>query len=231
MTGKIYGVGVGPGDPELLTLKAVRIIEACDVIAVPGKQPEKTVAYQIAHEACPGIGKKELLGIDMPMTKNKHMIEESHAKGVRELKKVLEAGKDIAFLTLGDPCIYSTYLYLHERLLEEGMKAELISGIPSFCAAAARINEGIARQAEQIHIIPASYQIEEALRLSGTKVLMKAGKKLPEVKKQLEDVAERVIMVENCGMEKEHIYYSAQEIPESAGYYTLVFVKGEGEAV
>lgn len=231
MTGKIYGVGVGPGDPELLTLKAVRIIEACDVIAVPGKQPEKTVAYQIAHEACPEIEKKELLGINMPMTKDKDVMKESHDQGAKELKRVLEEGKNIAFLTLGDPCIYSTYLYLHERLLEEGIKAELISGIPSFCAAAARINEGIAKQAEQIHIIPASYQIEEALRLSGTKVLMKAGRKLKDVKKKLKDVGERVIMVENCGMEKEHIYYSAQEIPENAGYYTLVFVKGEGEAL
>ncbi len=229
MAGKIYGIGVGPGDPELLTIKAVRLIEACDVIAVPGKIPEKTAAYRIVRKACPLIEKKELLGIDMPMTKDQDILKASHDQGAAKLKGILEMGKDIAFLTLGDPCVYSTYLYLHERLIQEGMEAELISGIPSFCAAAARLNEGIAKKAEQIHILPASYQIEEALKLPGTKILMKAGKKLPEVKAQLSDSGQKVVMVENCGMEGEHIYHNIQEIPEQAGYYTLLFVKEEGE--
>lgn len=106
----------------------------------------------------------------------------------------------------------------------------MVSGVPSFCAAAARLNIGIAEKAEQIHIIPASYQIEEALQLEGTKILMKAGKKLPHVKEQLKDMDASVVMVENCGMKTEHIYYGTEQIPEDAGYYTLLFVK-EGEAL
>lgn len=229
MTGKIYGVGIGPGDPELLTIKAVKTIQACEVIAVPGKDPGQTVAYRIARQACPEIEEKELVGIDMPMTKDRAVLKESHDKGTEKLGQILLAGKSIAFLTLGDPCVYSTYLYLHEKLLEKGFDAELVSGIPSFCAASARLKEGLAKRAEQIHIIPASYQIDEALKLAGTKILMKAGRKIGEVKEQLKASDQTVSMIENCGMEGERIYYGAEEIPETAGYYSLLIVKGEGE--
>ena len=111
MAGKLYGVGVGPGDPGLLTLKAVQVIKACDVIAVPGKEPENTVAYQIASGACPAIRKKEILGIHMPMTKDKDRLKKSHADGARILEAYLDQGKAVAFLTLGDPTVYSTYIF------------------------------------------------------------------------------------------------------------------------
>ena len=230
MVGKLYGIGVGPGDPELMTIKAVRILKECDVIAVPGKVPEETVAYRIAVQACPEIEKKQLLGIYMPMTKDKTMLEESHEAGVRMLREQLDAGKKTAFMTLGDPTVYSTYLYLHNQIRSAGYEAEIISGVPSFCAAAAKLHMSIGEKDEQIHVIPASYQMEEALDLPGTKRLMKAGKKLPAVKKLLQDRNAEAVMVENCGMENERIYYETNQIPEDAGYYTLLFVKEGGEA-
>ena len=110
MAGRLYGVGVGPGDPELMTIKACKIIRNCPVIAVPGKAPEETVAYQIAAGAEPAVREKELLGIHMPMTKDPKILEESHRAAVEKLKEELDAGKDVAFLTLGDPTVYSTYL-------------------------------------------------------------------------------------------------------------------------
>ncbi len=230
MAGKLYGVGVGPGDPELLTLKAVRTIRESAVIAVPGRNPRETAAYRIAAGACGEIGPKELLGIHMPMTKDEDELEKSHAEGVRLLREQLDQGKDVAFLTLGDPTVYSTYIYLHHRIAELGYETRIISGVPSFCAAAARLNTEIARKAEQIHIIPASYQVRDALKLPGTKILMKAGRNLPEVKKVLSTGTDTVVMVENCGMESEQIYDGIEQIPEEAGYYTLLFVKGEGGA-
>ena len=195
----------------------------------PGKEPENTVAYQIASGACPAIRKKEILGIHMPMTKDKDRLKKSHADGARILEAYLDQGKAVAFLTLGDPTVYSTYIYLHNIVKEAGYETEIVSGVTSFCAAAARLEMDIASKAQQIHIIPASYQIEEALLLPGTKVLMKAGGKLPEVKEVLKHHPAEVTMVENCGMEQERIYYGAEQIPEDAGYYTLLFVKEEGE--
>lgn len=227
MEGKLYGIGTGPGDPELLTLKALRVMRECDVIAVPGEVPEETVAYKIVEGAYPQISKKALLGIHMPMTKDKKLLKASHEEGIRKLRKELDAGKKVAFLTLGDPTIYSTYMYLHERIEKLGYDVEIVSGIPSFCAAAARLGVSIAGKAEQIHVIPASYQIEEALELPGTKILMKAGKKLPKVKERLKEHPSQIYMVENCGMEDEHVYYGVQQIPEDAGYYTLVIAKDE----
>ena len=192
MAGKLYGVGVGPGDPELLTLKALRVIGESDVIAVPGRRPRETVAYRIAAEACKDMGQKELLGIHMPMTKDEDELEKSHEEGIKLLREQLDQGKSVAFLTLGDPTVYSTYIYLHHRAAELGYETEIVSGVPSFCAAAARLNTEIAKKAEQIHIVPASYQVQEALELPGTKILMKAGKQLPKVKIGRASCRERV---------------------------------------
>ena len=225
MRAKLYGVGVGPGDPELLTLKALRIIRESDVIAVPGEKPEETVAYKIVIQAYPALAEKELLPVLMPMTKDAAKLEESHNQGAAAIQKLLDAGKQVAFLTLGDPTVYSTYLYVHKRMEAAGYPVEIISGITSFCAVAAKMNIGLVEKAEPLHVIPASYQIEEALSLSGTKVLMKAGKQMGRVKQMLIDKREEAVMIENCGMPEEKIYHSVEESPENAGYYSLIIVK------
>lgn len=225
MAAKLYGLGVGPGDPELLTLKALRIIKESDVIAVPGKVPQDTVAYKIVVQAYPELADKELLPVHMPMTKDPQALQESHDQGAKTVAEYLDAGKQVAFLTLGDTTVYSTYLYVHKRIQEMGYEVEIVSGITSFCAVAARLNIGLVEKEEQLHVIPASYQIEEALKLPGTKVLMKAGKKMGDVKAQLKTMDAQVVMIENCGMEDEKIFNGADEIPEDAGYYSLIIVK------
>lgn len=225
MTGKLYGIGVGPGDPELLTLKAVRLIKECDVIAVPGKQKEETVAYKIVKQAVPEIAEKECLEVDMPMTKDKEKLAQSHKAAFEKVSQVLDAGKNIAFLTLGDPCVYSTYIYIHQRIQQAGYETEIVSGIPSFCAVSARLNQGLVERSEMLHVIPSSYGIEEGMKLSGTRVLMKAGKKMGQVKEELKKMNVQASMIENCGMENEKIYHSMEEIPEEAGYYSLIIVK------
>ena len=199
------------------------------MIALPGQVPEDTVAFKIVEGAYPELGKKELLAVPFPMSKDPEVLKSYHDAGAEKVKAVLNQGKDVVFLTLGDPTVYSTYLYIHHRLVAQGYETEIVCGITSFCAVSARLNTGLVEKAEPLHVIPASYQIEEALRLPGTKVLMKAGGKLPEVKEVLKHHPAEVTMVENCGMEQERIYYGAEQIPEDAGYYTLLFVKEEGE--
>lgn len=225
MSGKLYGVGVGPGDPELLTLKALRLIREADVIAVPGNDPKESVAYKIVKGAYPELDEKEIIPIPMPMTKDKATLEKAHVQGTEMVRGVLERGQDMVFLTLGDPTVYSTYIYVHKRICELGYETEIVSGIPSFCAVAARLNMSLVEKAEPLHVIPASYQIEEALKLPGTKVLMKAGKKMKEVKAQIKAQGAEGVMIENCGMPDEKIYRSVEEIPEDAGYYSLIIVK------
>lgn len=225
MTGKLYGVGIGPGDPELLTLKALRLIKEADVIAVPGNVPQETVAYKIVIGACPELDQKEILPVHMPMTKDPELLEKSHREGAEKIAAFLDEGKKVVFLTLGDPTVYSTYLYVHHKVQEMGYEVEIVSGITSFCAVAARLNMGLVEKAEELHVIPASYQVEEALKLPGTKVLMKAGKKMKQVKEILKATGQQAVMIENCGMPGEKIYASTDEIPENAGYYSLIIIK------
>lgn len=229
MSGTLYGVGVGPGDPELMTLKALRLIQENEVIAIPGEEPGESVAYQIAAGACEGMTQKTLLPIPMPMTKDAAILEESHNKGALSIKEHLDMGRNVVFLTLGDPTVYSTYLYVHKRIEGMGYPVEIVSGITSFCAVAARLNMGLVEKAQPLHVIPASYQIEEALELPGTKVLMKAGKKMKDVKETLARKQMEAVMIENCGMPQEKIYSTVEEIPENAGYYSLIIAKDKNE--
>lgn len=247
MSGIFTGAGVGPGDPELMTIKAVRAVRACSVIAVPvsdgkleepffekaedagGHQEylERCVAYRIAREAVPETEKKDRIFLPMPMIKEKDRLRKIHDRDADAVAELLEEGKHVVFLTLGDPTVYSTCMYVHRRLKERGYSTELIPGIPSFCAAAARMNVSLAENRQELHILPASYQIGEGLGLPGTKVLMKAGRKIGEVKRLLLEKGLEAEMVENCGMENEQVYLSAEEIPERAGYYSLLIVKEE----
>lgn len=163
------------------------------------------------------------------MIKDKAVLKEIHDRDASAAAELLDEGRNIVFLTLGDPTVYSTCMYVHKRLARAGYPTALVPGIPSFCAAAARLDMPLAENREEIHILPASYGIEESLRLPGTKILMKAGRKMPEVKKILVERKMDAKMVQNCGMEDEQIFNSSEEIPEQAGYYSLLIVKeGKG---
>lgn len=227
MAGILYGIGVGPGEPELLTLKAVRIIRECDVIAVPGEDYRESVAYKIALGAVEEMGEMTVVGMPMPMTKDRKVLDDNYRQIADRIEQWLEEGKRVGFLTLGDVTIYSTYLYVHQMVTADGYQTEIINGIPSFCAVASRLNTGLVERSEELHVIPASYQVEDALKLPGTKIFMKAGRQLRRVKEQLKESGAQVVMVENCGMDGEKIYRGIEEINEDAGYYSLMIVRGE----
>ncbi len=225
MNGILYGVGVGPGDPELMTLKAVRMIRENEVIAVPGADVRETVAYQIAVQAVPELAGKALLPIYMPMTLDRAVIEENHAKGAAVIEGYLKQGKNVVFLTLGDPTVYSTFSYIQHLVEADGYQTALVSGITSFCAAAARLNVSLSEWNEQLHIVPAVHKLDTTLDQDGNYILMKSGRKMNQVKEILAASGREVLMVENCGMENEKIYHGVDEIPDDAGYYSLIIAR------
>ena len=225
---KLYGIGVGPGDSELMTLKAVRLIRASDTIVIPSSGQTTNAAYTIAAGAVPEIKEKNILEVEMPMTRDSEILETSHRNAAEQIGKLLEEEKTVSFITLGDPTIYSTYCYVHDRVLSLGFDAEIIPGIPSFCAAAARLGISLTEASETLCIIPSSYETRsEAMQLEGTKVLMKSGKSISELKKELVAKGEQwdVRMVERCGMEGERVFLSAAEIPDHSSYFSIVIVK------
>ena len=223
MRGILYGVGIGPGDPELLTVKAIRILNEADVIVFPGEVPEKTIAWSIIHSVV-NLEGRELVGIPFPMTKDRMALDENHKNGARVIRQYLDQGLNVAFPTLGDPSVYSTFTYVNKILKEDGYDTRVIPGIPSFCAAAARINEPLGEEHEQIHIIPSSYDIESALNLPDTKVLMKAGRKIGYVIDDVNKKGLKMILAENIGMPEEKIVYNPTADIE-AGYYTQIIIK------
>ena len=225
MAGILYGVGVGPGDPEYMTLKSVRLIRENQVIALPGPVAEETVAYQIAAAAVPELAEKTLVPVEMPMTHDREEIEKNHRLAADVIETYLKKGENVIFLTLGDPTIYSTYLYVQKQIVNRGYQTELVSGITSFCAAAARTGTSLAEWSEPLHVIPAVHRLEGDLDLPGNYVLMKSGRKMDQVKEILRRSGRDVVMVENCGMESEHIYHGVDEIPDDAGYYSLIIAK------
>ena len=225
MRGIAYGVGVGPGDPEMMTLKACRLIRENDVIALPGKEPKETVAYQIAVQAVPELAEKELIPVYMPMVMDKKVQEENHRKGAALIEKYLEQGKNVVYLTLGDSTIYCTFTYLQAIMEADGYQTELVSGITSFCAAAARLNIPIVEWNEAMHVMPAVHKLKEDLNLPGTYVLMKSASHMAEVKEILRKSGKDVCMVQDCGMQSEKVYYSVDEIPDEAGYFALIIAK------
>lgn len=224
-TGMLYGVGVGPGDPELLTLKACRIINENKYIAYPGKRKEDTLCCKIAEPVIESPQNKIYISCYVQMTKDKEILGRSYDAAAASIMEILEQGENVVFLTLGDPTVYATYVYVHERVKKAGYPAEIINGIPSFCAAAARLDISLAERAQMLHVIPSSYKIGEALSLPGTKIFMKSGSKLKDVKEKLLDYDGEVYMIENCCLENERIVRSAQEIDENAGYLSVIIVK------
>lgn len=225
MKGIAYGVGVGPGDPEYMTLKAVRFIRENRVIAVPGQVAKESAAYKIAVQAVPELAEKELVPVYMPMVKDRKLIDAEHRKGAELLKTYLDRGENVVFLTLGDPSIYCTFSYIQHYLEADGYPVELVSGITSFCAAAARLNLPLAEWDEPIHIVPAVHKTEDRLEQDGNYVLMKSASHMKEVKALLLSSGRKVSAVVNCGMENEAVYRSAEEIPDDAGYFSLIIAK------
>lgn len=228
-TGILYGVGVGPGDPELVTLKAVRIVRECDTVILPAKNKEDCIAYGIMKEACVEIAEKELVCMPFPMTKDESRLSAAHEQIYLALKEMLDNGRKVAFLTIGDPTVYSTYQYIHKCVIKGGYEAHIVNGVPSFCAAAGTLGISLADNKEEIHVIPASYDIEKTEEFSGTRIYMKSGKKLRELKemlqKQRKDGQMEVYSVENCGMMNEKITRDVEQLDDTSGYLTIVIVK------
>ena len=226
---KLYGVGVGPGDPELLTAKAIRVIRESDVVAVPqsgaGDQAALTIAAQY-------IGDTPVRHFDMPMTHDKAARNASHDRAADEICALLDEGKSVAFLTLGDPTVYSTCWYGVRRVAARGDETELVPGVPSFCAAAAALGRALCEDGEMLHIIPASHgAVDEGLDLPGSKVLMKAGKSILAVRDKLAARGElqNAALVERCGMEGQRIVTDLSTMDDPTGYFSIILVK-EGQA-
>ena len=224
--GTFYGVSVGPGDPELMTLKAVRVLEACPVLAAPqtasGEMTALTIARQMAN-----LEDKTVAPLFFTMSRDKEVLRQAHVQAAGRVRGYLDQGLDVAMAILGDVSIFSTYAYLMEILQGEGYPCVMIPGVPSFCAAAARLGRSLTTMDQPLHILPGGGKGPgETLDLPGAKVLMKSGRNYPQVLEELErrGLLERAAMVENCGLEGERVHHTLADRPQSGGYFTTILI-------
>lgn len=228
LNGVLYGVSVGPGDPELMTLKAVKLINSCGIIAVPRTSGENSLALEIAQQVC-DLSEKKIIYLDFIMSKDRKLLEKRHQSIALELYKYLEIGESIAFLNIGDIAVYSTFSYIADLLEKQEIKIDTCSGVTSFCAAASAIGESLVQGKNPLIVIPASCsKFDELLKQNGTKVIMKNGRDIMEIKSRLKiNGYKKVSAICNCGMESEKIYRGIDSIPDECGYFTIIMAVKE----
>ena len=207
MSGIFYGIGVGPGDPELLTVKAINAIKAADVLIAPKtEKKEGSVALSIAK---PYLRSDiEIVYQVFPMVKNFADSTDAWEANKKEILSLLEQGKNVAFLTLGDPMFDSTYIYVYRLLKDEDVKIVTIPGIPAFCAIGSQAGIPIVEGNDVLSIIPATAspeKIEKAIANCDNAVLMKVYKNFPEIADVLDkhDMAKNAVMLSRCGLPDE----------------------------
>ena len=221
--GVFYAVSVGPGDPELLTRQACRVLEVCDVIAAPRTKAGRMLALDIAGGAVDMRG-KTILPLDFTMAHDAAVREDSYRTAAAAIKAELSVGRDVAMVNLGDVSVYATAYYILERVRSDGFEVVMCPGVTSFCAVAARLGRSLTHMEEPLHILPGSTDLNNALALPGTKVIMKSGKAIHETAAALErrGMAANAGMVADCGLETEQIYTDLRHLPEEISYFATI---------
>ncbi len=226
--GKLFGVGVGPGDPELITVKAVRIIKEADIIFTAGSPKN---SYSLAVEiAAPYIADNaQVVKLDFPMTKDVKVVEKAWLHNAGEIASVLKQGKNAVFLTLGDPTTYSTFGYVLKKMkcIMPEADIETIPGITSVHAAAARLNRILVEGEESLLITSGAYggnQIRDINRIENV-AIVKAYKNIKDINAALKDTGldKRSVAVSKCGRKNEEIIDDINLLEtRDPDYWTLI---------
>jgi precorrin-2 C20-methyltransferase len=229
-SGTLYGVGVGPGDPELLTLKAVRIIQAAQVLAYPANRQGYSQAREIAARWL-SPGQREL-PIVMPFQRDRSPANQAYELAAEILAEALAEGQDVAVLCEGDPLLFGSFIYLQRRLAGR-FPCAIVPGITSITAAAAISGLPLSSQHERIAILPASAgetAMEQALQDYDSVILMKPGRHRPLILELLQRTgrARDAVYIEQASQAGQRIVRSIAEIPATPGPYFALFLVTRG---
>ncbi|WP_207712557.1 precorrin-2 C(20)-methyltransferase [Desulfofundulus sp. TPOSR] len=220
VAGKFYGIGVGPGDPELLTLKAYRVLQEVDVVCVPKSAADReSLALSIINR----VIKRQFTTVELsfPMSRDRQILEEHWARAGERVAQLVREGQKVAFVTIGDPMFYSTYGYVRAYLQKNypDLPVETIPGITAMSACAAALEEPLATGEESLAVIPAAYnlkRLEEVLDRFDNVVLMKVNRYFDRVLELLREkgLTERAALVSRCGHPDQMV---SREVTDLAG--------------
>lgn len=190
---ELIGIGVGSGDPELLTVKAVKAIQNADVIMCPAsKEDRPSIALSVVSPIIDKSKNQEIVKLIFPMTKDRDVLEQTWKKNARIMAEKVLSGKNVVYLTVGDPYLYSTWMYMHKDIKENHpeIKISAIPGIVSIFTFASKVGVSIAEGADKVSIIPSCYDlttVKEIAKNSETMVFLKDGRYFDQVVELLKE--------------------------------------------
>ncbi len=236
--GTLYGIGVGPGDPELITVKGANILSRCRHVFVPkARTASDSLALSIAKRYLGSSS--EVHELVFPMTSEREELSRRWGESAREIITVLENGVDACFLTLGDPLLYSTYIYLLREVRARVPDIDVVTvpGVTAFSAAAALSEFPIGEAKEPVVVVPTADDLDEvkrSLNQKGTVILMKIGKRLPDILDILEDsdLIDKGVFVSRAGMSDQRVETNLRNLRNEkaeAGYLSIILVHTGGE--
>jgi precorrin-2 C20-methyltransferase/precorrin-3B C17-methyltransferase len=240
MSGRFYGVGLGPGDPELITLKAARIIGSADVIAYHAGVRKESHARRIAVGLFPAGVIEEELRYPVTTGATDHpggyagALADFYDESEQRLTAHLSAGRTVVLLAEGDPLFYGSYMYMHDRLSPR-FPTEVVPGVPSFAAATAAVASPLVRQTDVLTVLPGTLpEPELARRLADTDgaIIMKLGRTFPAVVRALTEAGrlEHALYVEYASQPRERWLPVVDVDPETVPYFSLIVVPGDSLA-
>ncbi len=230
--GTYYGVGVGPGDPELITLKTYRLIQEADVIVSPTKKMGKpSIAYRIVESHIPES--KTVIDMDFPMislSAEREKLEAQWEANADAIEAMLAEGKDVVFLTLGDPMVFSTYSYVLRYLQQRGLPTDTLSGVPSFCNLAAQIGIPLTQGEESLGVVAMTQSEEEVcaiLDVHKNVVIMKVSANNAFLAEELEKrgLEKSFVLVSNIGMADQRITRDIEDLKGKVPYLSTMLIK------
>jgi len=232
MSGRLYGLGVGPGDPELITVKALRLLRAAPVIAYPGPETGDSLARAIVADLLSGAQSE--IAIRMPMVAERFPAQEIYGRAAEEIGGHLTAGRDVAVLCEGDPFFYGSFMYLFARLAEQ-FPVEVVPGVSSLTACAAVLGAPLASRNDVLNIIPAPLDAAAlAVRLGAgdAAAIIKIGRHFEKVYKVLGDLGllAQASYVERATMDTQRILPLDSVDPGDVPYFSMILVHKKGRA-
>ena len=200
MNGVLYGVGVGPGDPELITLKSLRLIKSTEVIAYPKLKGSKSFARNIIEEFI-DLPKVEI-AIEIPMTVNRLPAQRAYDAAAQKISTHLNMGENVVFLCEGDPFFYGSFMYMHSRLYKKYL-VEIIPGVSSMTACAAMAKKPLAARNEVLTVLPgplSKKELERRLADNNSSAIMKVGRHIKKIKSVIDRLGlmDSSLYIESC---------------------------------
>lgn len=227
MTGTLYGVGVGPGDPELLTVKALRVLREADVVAYPAPLEGDSMARGIAAQHIPA-GKTEI-AIRLPFTPERGDTEARYEAAAQDLCGHLAAGRDVALLCLGDPLFYGTFAHILPRIADR-FPVAVVPGVTALAAATAALGFPAALKDETLTVVPATLdeaRLTDMIGAADCTVIVKIGRHLEKLRRVVEKLGlmEAAHYVEFAAMGRERVFKLAEVAEADSEYFALAVIR------